>query len=326
MMVVPWNCSMSEFREDGGGVPSIKLFARNNAGDLAQARDPEQGTDELVRPANLNRGAGLPELREHLQHNAARGKINARRSRHVDDQHLVRYGPVLQLSGEGVTRPAQLARKNQSLILIRGLDLPEDRGALGLRSRLRLPGRRRNLEGDRIVDRRFLELVLEIQRSVYVEQQRPSRSVGFDLSRLTEPLEKREEPGFSGKYHFLSRIVDGQESLAENSAAWPVEAQQFAALNAHGLPGHVPQFFQLGGARAGQHAAQCKIADAPCGERGVVTLVGLDPRGRGALEFHDELQGERLELELHAQILVQVEKHQPGLLRRIPELRSTHRT
>src|SRR5213594_4606665 len=67
IMVVPWNCSISGFSEDGAGVSSIKLFARNNAGDLAQARDPEQGTDELVRPANLNRGAGLPELREHVQ-------------------------------------------------------------------------------------------------------------------------------------------------------------------------------------------------------------------------------------------------------------------
>src|SRR5437867_1987085 len=90
MMVVPWNCSMSELREDGAGAPSIKLFARNNAGDPAQPRDPEQGTDELVRAANLNRGAGLLELREHVQHEAGCDKINARRLRHVDDQHLVR--------------------------------------------------------------------------------------------------------------------------------------------------------------------------------------------------------------------------------------------
>ncbi len=54
---------MSELREDGAGAPSIKLFARNNAGDPAQARDPEQGTDELVRTANLNRHAGLLERR-----------------------------------------------------------------------------------------------------------------------------------------------------------------------------------------------------------------------------------------------------------------------
>ncbi len=217
----------------------------------------------------------------------------------------------MQLFGEGFARPDQLPGENQGLI--RGLDRPEDRGTPCLRSRLRLPGRRRNLEGDRIVDRRFLELVLEIQRSVYVEQQRPSRSVGFDLSRLAEPLEKRKEPGFSGKHHFLARLVDGQESLVEKAAPWPVEAQQSAAVNAHGLAGRVPQFFQLEGARAGQHATQRKIADAPCGERGIGSLTDLDPRGRGALEFHHEFRSERLELELHAKMLVQVEKHQPAL-------------
>src|SRR5258708_3409731 len=185
-MVVPRNCSMSELMEDGAGAPSIKLFARNNPGDPAQAHDPEQGADELVRPATMNRNAGLLERRYHLQHNAGRGKVTARRSRHVDDKLLVRTGPVFKLFGEGFARPDQLPGENQGLI--RGLDRREDRGTPCLRSRLRLPGRRRNLEGDRLVDRRFLELVLEIQRSVSVEQPRPSRSVVFYLSRLAEPL------------------------------------------------------------------------------------------------------------------------------------------
>src|SRR5947209_10948866 len=230
MMVVPWNCSMSEFREDGAGLPSIKLFARNNAGDPAQPRDPEQGTDELVRAANLNRGAGLLELREHVQHEAGCDKINARRLRHVDDQHLVRYGPVLQLFGEGFTRPAQLPGENQGLV--RGLNRLEDRGTLGLRSRLRLPGRRRNLEGDRIVDRRFLELVLEVENPVHIEQQRPRGTVGFGPSGLAGPLQKLDEPRLSGEPHFLSRVAKGKQRFAEQPAARAVDAAQFAAIHA----------------------------------------------------------------------------------------------
>src|SRR5439155_1327422 len=55
MMVVPWNCSMSEFREDGAEAPAIKLFARNNTCNPVQADDAEQGADPLIRAANLNR-------------------------------------------------------------------------------------------------------------------------------------------------------------------------------------------------------------------------------------------------------------------------------
>src|SRR5712691_13184971 len=97
MMVVPWNCSMCEFREDGAGVPSIKLFAWNNSGELVQAGDAEQRSDELIRTVNLDGRAGRLETREHTQHEASRSRINARRPRHVYDQHLVRCGPVLQL-------------------------------------------------------------------------------------------------------------------------------------------------------------------------------------------------------------------------------------
>src|SRR5258706_2328869 len=168
IMVVPWNCSMSGSKEDGAGAASIKLFARNNSGDPVQARQTEQRADQLVRSANMNRGAALPERRQQLQPYAGRHDINARRSRHIDDQHLVRTGPVLQLFGEGFARAAQLAGENQSLI--RGLDRPRDRGTLRLRPRLRLPGRRRDLEGDRIGDRCFLEFVLGAENPVDIEQ------------------------------------------------------------------------------------------------------------------------------------------------------------
>ena len=89
--------------------------------------------------------------------------------------------------------------------------------------------------------------------------------------------------------------------------------------------GRVPQFLQFGRARIGQRAAEREVCDASRVERGIGTLVGLDPRGRRALEFHHEFQSERLELHLHAQMLVQVEKHEPGLQRRTPEFPFTHR-
>src|SRR5260221_1632716 len=97
IMVVPWNCSMSGSKEGRAGAASIKLFARNNSGDPVQARQTEQRADQLVRSANMNRGSGLLERRQHLQHEAGRHHINARRSQHIDDRHLVRIGPVLNL-------------------------------------------------------------------------------------------------------------------------------------------------------------------------------------------------------------------------------------
>src|SRR5713226_1677520 len=325
-MVVPRNCSMcGPSNEDGAGAPPIKLLARDDARDLAYPHDGEQGVDERVRAAYLDRGAVLVKPGEHLEHEAGGDEIDALRPRHVDDEHGVRRRPVLELPRERFARPGDIPGKGEGLILRLGRTL--DRGALRFRARLRIPGRRRNLEGHGVIHRRLLEHVLQLEDPVDLEQQLPQGAVSFGFSHLAGLIEQPQELSFACDHHFPPGAANRGEGLAKEPAAGRVQSLQLGAIHPHRMQlfGDVAQLLQLGRARLRQRAAQRAIPDAPRDERGIGARPGLDPHRRRALEFHRELHCESLELRVHAKMLVEVEQHQPRLQRGGSEVLLAHR-
>jgi len=82
------------------------------------------------------------------------------------------------------------------------------------------PRKAGKLEGDRIVDRRSLELVLEVENPVHIEQQRPHGTVGLDPSRLAGLLQKLDEP-----------------SLPVSSTSFPASRRKAAFREIAGSPG-----------------------------------------------------------------------------------------
>src|SRR6266446_10880463 len=227
-MVVPRNCSMcGSENEDGGGAPSIKLLARDDARDLAHPHDGEQSVDERVRAADLDRGAVLVKPGEHLEHEAGGDEIDALRPRHVDDQHGVRRRPVLELLRERFARSDDVPGEDEGPIL--HLDGALGRGARRFRARLRIPGRRRNFEGHGVIHRRLLEHVLQLEDPVDLEQQFPQSVVGFGFSHLAGLIEQSQELGFAGDHHFPSGAANRGESLAKEPAAGSVESLQLGA-------------------------------------------------------------------------------------------------
>ena len=181
-----------------------------------------------------------------------------------------------------------------------------------------LPRRRRHLVGHGVVDRRFLELVLQPEHLVEIEEEEPHRDVDRLVAGLRRLAQELEHARFAGEVDVLLRGLEPAQRLAEQRAAGGLDVLQLGEIEPQLrlLLGGLLQLVERGGAGGAEHAAQRDGGEAAGAEVGVLARDRgrrIDPHRRRALELDHEVERLFLELGLATELLQHVEQHQPHL-------------
>ncbi len=180
--------------------------------------------------------------------------------------------------------------------------------------RERLPGRRRHLVRDAVLDSRFLEIALPVQQPLHIQHQHPARVRAVAPARLDRRAQRVEQ--LIGALHdqFMAGALERVEHAQQQLSADRIDAARFRHVQRQRRVGHrerlqvLERLHDVGANRRRQLHDRAVALRVDSRTRGLI----VEPARRGILEAQRVLHRQLLEAGLVAALLHELEHHQPG--------------